>query len=128
MHQWREGHNGVAVSSPYDDIYFQPPAEIAGAAARAYEERIVSLLLRDGAGLKEAELRGDRPETKIVLRFLEASDGRVHDYQFELWKSEYPTSGAAEFGSLHDAASVAGWIYSDWMAGSLDPLAEDDGR
>jgi hypothetical protein len=30
--------------SQYDDPYFQPPADITGAEARAYEERIVSML------------------------------------------------------------------------------------
>jgi hypothetical protein len=71
--------------------------------------------------LKSVELRGERPDTEIVIRL---ADGA---YTFDLWKSEYPTSGAAEYGHLQEGASVAGWIYSDWTAGDLDPLEPDAG-
>ena len=108
------------MTTPYDDPHFQPPADISGAEARAYEERIVRLLEDAMAPwLKSVELRGERPETEIVIRLADSV------YTFALWKSEYPTDGAAQHGHLQEAASVAGWIYSDWTAGDLDPLEPD---
>ena len=106
----------------YDDPHFEPPADISGAEARAYEERIVSLL-KDAMApyLTSVELRGKRPDTEILMRFGDAA------YTFALWKSEYPTDGAAEYGHLQEAASVAGWISSDWTAGDLDPLEPEAG-
>jgi hypothetical protein len=120
------GHNRGVVGSPYDDPHFQPATDITGADARAYEERIVSLLTEAMAAwlLKPIELRGERPNTEIIFRVRERE--RDRRYKFALWKSEYPTDGAAEFGSLHEAASVAGWVYSDWTAGDLAPLDDGD--
>jgi hypothetical protein len=40
--------------------------------------------------------------------------------RFPLWTSEYPTDGAIE--TLHEPVSVAGWIYSDWLAGDLEAV------
>lgn len=115
------------MTSSYDDPHFEPPAEIAGAEARAYEARVVALL-RDAmvpSGLQGIELRGERPETEIILRFRDQGTPNKRVYRFPLWASEYPTTGAAESGSLNEAASVAGWIYSDWSAGDLEPLTSD---
>ena len=77
------------------------------------------------AGLEHIELRGKRSDTEIIFWFRNKSTRNRRGYRFALWKSEYPTGGAAECGSLHEAASVAGWIYSDWSAGDLEPLAPD---
>ena len=115
----------ASVGNPYDDPDYQPPADISGAEARAYEERIASLLQAAMAPwlLEPIQLRGERPDTEIIFRTREHERDRA--YKFALWNSEYPTDGASEFGELHEATSVAGWIYSDWTAGDLDPL--DDG-
>lgn len=60
----------------HDDPNFEPPADIVGAEARAYEEKIVEMLrehLLPSPGptrfLKSIELRGQRPETEIIFRY-----------------------------------------------------------
>jgi hypothetical protein len=112
----------------YDDPHFQPPADISGAEARAYEEKIVAML-REVLGprsgpvitVRSVELRGERPDTDIVFRYEDRRRPGARAARFPLWKSEYPTDGAVEFGGkLHDAASVSGWIYSAWLAGELE--------
>ena len=78
------------MTKPYDEPRFQPPADIGGAEARAYERPIVSLLEDAMAPwLTSVEPRGERPDPEIVMRL---GDGA---YRFALWKSEYPTDGAA---------------------------------
>ena len=110
------------MTTPYDGPHFPPPADISGAQARAYEERIVRLLEDAMAPwLKSVELRGERPDTEIVIRLVDGA------YKFDLWKPEYPTDGAANYGHLQEAVSVAGCICSDWTAGDLNPLEPDAG-
>jgi hypothetical protein len=112
----------------YTDPHFEPPVDIDGAEARAYEAKIVELLreasLPDSGRfpLESIELRGERPSTEIIFRYSDTADPKPPAVGFALWASEYPTSGAAEYGTLHEAASVAGWIYSAWTAGELEPI------
>ena len=98
------------------DLNYLPPADLSSAETRAYEEAIVEQLWSFGScnGWKSVELEGERPDTVIVIRV----DGRP-DARFALWASEYPTSGAEEYGSLQSAPSVAAAITSDWTAGDL---------
>jgi hypothetical protein len=115
----------------FDDPHFEPPVNIRGPDVRAYVEKVVELL-RDAAlpssdpifHLESIEMRGERPDTQIVFRYTGARDAGQRAVGVALWRREYPTSGADE--TLHEAASVAGWIYSDWLAGDLDPLEIDE--
>jgi hypothetical protein len=120
------GHNHPAVGSPADDPYFRPPVDVSGAEARAYEEAIVRLLrnaISPGA-VDSIEIRGERPNTEIVLHTPATSDAPAQTFKVALWKDEYPTEGL-ERDKLADVASVAGFIYSDWTANELKPV--DDG-
>jgi hypothetical protein len=118
------------LTTRYDDPYFQPPADIQGADARAYEEKIVSMLreqLLPSSGptlfLQAIELRGKRPDTEIIFRYTDARKPGTFAVGLKLWEEEWPTSGAIEYGeTLHDAASVGGWIYSAWIAHELEPV------
>jgi hypothetical protein len=120
------------LTNRYDDPHYQPPADLSEAEARLYEQKIVELLCEvllpsDGPSrVSSVELRGTRPDTEIMIRWRRAGDPSLRASRAMLWKSEYPTSGAAEYGSLHEAASVAGWIYSDWDAGDLEPIEVDE--
>jgi hypothetical protein len=114
------------LTSPYEDPTWRPSADVQGAEARAYEEAIVRLLrnaISPGA-VESIEIRGERPNTEILLHTPATSDAPSQTYKVALWKDEYPTEGL-ERDKLADVASVAGWIYSDWTANELKP-AEDE--
>jgi len=114
---------------PFDDPYFEPPEDIQGEDARAYEEKIVAMLreaLLPGSGahpLHAIALRGTRPDTEIVFRYAD-QHGVDRAASLALWKREYPTSGAT-YGKLHAAASVGGWVCSSWLASELEPIDLD---
>lgn len=115
------------MTNSFDQPYYQPPGDIQGPDARAYEERIVSLLrtafLPAPPGMFQVvavELRGERPETEIVISYQQSGHPGVSAVGLALWKSEWATDGAVDInGKLHDAESLVGWIISAWQAGSL---------
>jgi hypothetical protein len=114
----------------YDDPHFQPPADISGAEARAYEEKIVSMLrdeLLPSSGpwgtLRSIDLRGERPDTEIIFRYTKPDRPYSIAVGTALWRQGWPFEENEEFvDTLHDAASVGGWIYSAWLAGDLEPI------
>ena len=118
------------MTNSYEDPYFQPPGDIKGQEARAYENKIVSMLrdvLLPSQGpvviLQSIELRGERPDTEIVFRYTDTRKPGTFAVRAALWRDDWPTSGAAEYdGKLHDAASVAGWLCSAWQADELDAI------
>jgi hypothetical protein len=112
----------------YDDPNFQPPADIEGAEARAYEEKIVEMLrehLLPSPGptlfLKSIELRGQRPQTEIIFRYTKRDRPGNFAGRVQPWKEEWPTSGAAEyFNTLNSAADVGSTAFIAWMSGDLE--------
>ena len=113
----------------FDDPHFCPPADIRGTEARAYEEKIVELLreeLLPSRGPKHfvqsIELRGERPDTEIILRYTDIDAPGEFVVGTELWKYGWPFTGVEPATTLYDAASVAGWIFIAWMAGELGPV------
>ena len=119
------GSQSRPVERRYEDPSWRPSADVQGVEARAYEEAIVRLLrnaISPGA-VESIEIRGERPNTEIVLRTVAASDAPARMYKVALWKDEYPTEGL-ERDKLADVASVAGFIYSDWTANELKPVDE----
>lgn len=117
------------LTNPYEDPHHRPPADIWGPDARAYEEKIVELLrerLLPNSGqvkaLRSIELRVERPDTEIIFRYTDARDRAEHARGAALWRDSWPTDGAAEYGRLHDPASVAGWLLVAWQAGELEAI------
>lgn len=124
------------MTSPYDDTYFKPPANIDGAEARAYEEKIVSELRRHmlpmtpggGRTLQSIALRGERPDTEIIFHETDARfPGRRFASRTFLWRD--PTYGAWPCddtpgfeAELQPVVSVAAAIGSAWYAGELDAI------
>jgi hypothetical protein len=95
---------------------YLPPADLAGPDLRAYEGAIAQQLSEFGRayGWVSVDLEGEKPDTVIVIKI------NGGDLRFPLWASEYPTSGAAEYGFLDSAPSVAAAIFDDWASGTLD--------
>ena len=121
------------MTNPYEQPYYQPPGDIQGADARAYEERIASLLrdalVPSGPGVYQVvavELVGERPDTQIVIRFTRSGRAGVQAVGLALWADGWATDGDAETdGRLNDAESLVGWIISSWQSGSLDAVTID---
>ena len=113
-----------------EDPRFRPAANIGGLEARAYEEKIVELLrdhLLPNPGpviaLESIELRGERPDTEIIFRYIDSRKPGAFAVRALLWKDERRTSGAIEYdGKLNDASSVGSWLLSAWLADELDPV------
>ena len=106
------------MTDPYQQPCYQPPGDIQGADARAYEERIASLLrgalIPSGPGRYQVvavELVGKRPDTLIVICSTQSGREGVQAVGLALWASAWATDGAVEIdGRLHDAESLVGWI------------------
>jgi hypothetical protein len=129
---WGSTSVGFLVSSEsYDDPHFEPPADIAGAEARAYEDKIIeslreSLLPSPGPVilLDSVERRGERPDTEIVFHYHDTRfPGQRFARRARLWKDGWPfDENEAVADRLHEAASVAGWINAAWFAGELEQI------
>lgn len=84
--------------------------------------RLLRNAISPGA-VESIEIRGERPNTEILLHTPATTDAPAQTYKVALWKDEYPTEGL-ERDKLQDVASVAGFIYSDWTANELKPVDE----
>ena len=107
----------------FGDPDVPPPADISGADARRYEEVIVDLIraaLPPGSDpirkVTSIELRGEQPNTEILFRYTDVRKPGKHAVRFRLWDDI-----DRDLNLLPDPRSMAGWIYSDWLAGELDP-------
>jgi len=83
------------LTSPYDDPHFRPAADIEGPEARADEQKIVELLrerLLPSPGptifLNAIELRGERPDTEIVFRFMRSGIAQERTVYAALWRED----------------------------------------
>jgi hypothetical protein len=115
----------------FDDPHFCPPADIRAVEARAYEEKIVDMLreeLLTSPGpkrfLQSIELRGERPDTEIIFRYMDIDTPGEFAVRTELWKYGWPFTGVEPATTLYDAASLGGWIFMAWMAGELEPVGD----
>lgn len=108
----------------FDDPTVPPPADITGADARAYEEKILELLRhallprRDPIRrIESIELRGKQPDTLVVICYTDTRESGPRAVGIDLWRDDDKHGGL-----LADPMSMAGWIYADWLAGDLDPI------
>jgi hypothetical protein len=62
------------------------------------------------------ELRGVQPDTEIVIRYTDTRQPGTQSVGFQLWNDI-----DKDLDLLPDPLSMAGWIYSDWLAEELDP-------
>jgi hypothetical protein len=125
------------VSSPYDDDpHFEPPADITGGEARAYEDKIIEMLrdeLLPSQGpvifLDSIERRGERPDTEIIFHYHDTRHpGQRFARRALLWKEGWPfDENPAVANRLHGPASVGGWIYGAWLANELEPVESAPG-
>jgi hypothetical protein len=123
------------LSSPYDDPHYEPPADIEGADARAYEEKILELMrdamLPDQGSsvitLQAIELRGERPDTEVIFIY---SDARKPGERFAkrtwLWRGWTVDDDPRFADTLNEPASVAGWVGGAFSAHECDSIAVPD--
>ena len=126
------------MSSSYDDIYYQPPADIQGPEARAYEEKVLKLMreamLPDQGSsmitLQAIEFRGERPETEVIFVYTDTREpGKRFAKRTWLWKDPYRWALVDEPGfadRLNEPASVAGWVGGAFSADECDLIALPD--
>ena len=129
------------MSSPYDDIHYQPPADIQGPEARAYENKILEIMRKamlpdQGSSmitLQAIELRGERPDTEVIFIYTDAQEpGQRLAKRTWLWKDPFrwPLEDNPRFAdTLNEPASVAGWVGGAFSAHECDPIElPDDGE
>jgi hypothetical protein len=115
------------LTSPYDDPYYEPPSDIQGADARAYERKIVELLrerLLPSHGptifLRSIELRGERPDTEIVFRYTRTGRAEERTVRAALWQQDWVSDEGGTRDRLSAAMSVGGWLFNAWLADELE--------
>jgi hypothetical protein len=126
------------LSSPYDDPHYQPPSDIQGADARAYEETILRLMreaMLPDAGtsavtLQAIELRGKRPDTEVIFIYTDTRrPGQRFAKRTWLWKDPFrwaidDTPGFTDrLNAIHDVAAHVGGAFS---AHECDPIELPD--
>jgi hypothetical protein len=134
------GHSEQALSSPYDDPHYQPPADIEGSEARAYEAKILEVIRRallpgsrtSVIKLEGVELRGERPDTEVIFMYTDTRHpGQRFARRTWLWKDPYrwPLVDAPGFTDrLNSASDVAGWVGGAFSAYECDSIeVPDDG-
>jgi hypothetical protein len=124
------------LSNPNDDPSYCPPANIDGAEARAYEEKILSELRRHmvpmtpggGRTVQAIEMRGTRPDTEIIFHETDARyPGRRFASRTFLWRDPtygaWPCDDTPGFDTvLTPAIEVAASIGPAWYAHELESI------
>lgn len=125
------------MTTAYDDPHYQPPANIEGAEARAYEEKILELLRdallpSDGPviALQAIELRGERPDTEVIFIYTDTREpGQRFAQRTWLWKDPFrwPLEDDPRFdNTLNEPASVASWVGGAFSAHECEPIEVPD--
>ena len=121
----------------YDNPGYQPPADIQGPEARAYENAILRLMrkamLPDGGSvirLEAIELRGDRPDTEVIFLYTDSREpGRLFAQRTQLWKGTFHwalESDARFADRLNDAHEVAADAGGAFSAHECEPIEVPD--
>ncbi|MFZ1993625.1 MAG: hypothetical protein WAU75_05900 [Solirubrobacteraceae bacterium] len=125
------------MSSSYDDPFYQPPADIQGAEARAYEEKVLELMrdamLPDHGAvirLEAIELRGERPETEVIFIYTDTREpGQHFAKRTWLWKDPFrwPLQDDPRFAdTLNEPASVAAHVGGAFSSHECDLIELPD--
>jgi hypothetical protein len=132
-----------ALTKPFDDPHYAPPADLTDAEARAYEEVVLATIreavprspyvrpsdnIRPGRWvqwiIESVDLEGQRPETAVVFTYREVADrGRLLAARRPVWEGLVETVSGREL--LDSAHSLAGHIFSDFTARELEPYEVD---
>jgi hypothetical protein len=78
---------------PFDNPHYEPPVDIRGREARAYELKILALVreaLLPSPGplhfVESIELRGEQPETAVILRYRITGEPGLRAVRRPLWE------------------------------------------
>lgn len=117
-----------ALTMRFDDPHTLAPPDMGGDDARAWEEKIAELV-RDAlvaptpTSLRQArtvELRGARPDTELIIGYVEGSERRAGAVRYWLWRAQDLID--LYTGKVDSPASVASAILSRWAEGGLEPV------
>lgn len=104
--------------SDFDDPSYSPPEDLEERLVPLYEQRIIDELrsgLSAWPSVDAIELRGQRPETEVVIRYT-ARDGGSREWTRAFWRDGYADDEAPLTGTLNSPQDMAAGIAGDWRA------------